>query len=73
MTEAVGEIIGSRAELRRLAVVAKRRASESAVSTRLRDDAIRAAVLAGMTHREVAEITGLTYGRIGQISRFPGE
>lgn len=36
-------------------------------ATQARDTAIRNAIAAGLTYRDIAEVTGLTQGRIGQI------
>ena len=37
-------------------------------ATHERDEAIRAAVADGMTHAQIAEVTGLTRARVGQIA-----
>lgn len=44
---------------------ASRRAEEAREA---RNEAIQGAVAGGLTHARVAEITGLTRGRIGQIA-----
>lgn len=55
-------------ELRK-AEAAYRAASRRAEAKRLeRNQAVRAALKAGMTHAAIADITGLSRGRIGQIA-----
>jgi DNA-directed RNA polymerase specialized sigma24 family protein len=44
-------------------------AIEVGKSARRRDKLIREAVDEGLSYREISAITGLTYGRIGQIVR----
>jgi hypothetical protein len=40
----------------------------SEVARRSRNDAVRQALESGMTHAQIAMVTGLTRGRIGQIA-----
>jgi hypothetical protein len=56
-----GELRELEADYRRAAAVAEGRRET-------RNTAIRAAIAAGLTHAQIAEATGLTRGRIGQIA-----
>ena len=55
-------------ELRRRAKAWRRAELAEARARADRDDAIREALAAGMTHRAIAEAVGVTYGRVGQIA-----
>lgn len=54
-------------ELRSLAEISRRATARAEQAQEARDEGIRRALGAGWTHARIAELTGLSRGRIGQV------
>lgn len=59
-------------ELRKAEVRYERAARRAEEAREARNAAVRAALADGWTHAQVAEATGLSRGRVGQLTQPPG-